>query len=306
MGSFDMACAVSGLSLGGSQPVKMFFIIESGYRDSLCYSTSQNRICSFGVNMTYDDYGRYEFDETQPEYKDFLRLIEEQGVYVPEGENRFHEKEFDPKNPEHLKSDYLFDLMYHNRVKFKGLFSQKELVVHPYPIHRHIFEQVCMTPFDHWRLGDNIGRDNICDHLKRNVDERQNDFREIVKELSSVSLDKGEITQELFDVRVEHFRDRYCRVDSSSLELDEFFYRTYDVNPFIEENGLDRFWERVAELHLLRNTLDENRIMVVPTMSAGQEWGFEDSIKFHKGCMDVALNLKRSWDEEYGEEDEEL
>jgi len=51
MGSFDMACAITGISLGLQQPVKMFFIVKTEQEQPFVYPNDCYEFCSFGIDM---------------------------------------------------------------------------------------------------------------------------------------------------------------------------------------------------------------------------------------------------------------
>jgi len=57
------------------------------------------------------------FDEKSPEWIDFINRIKNHAVHTPLGENKYHDLEFDPKNKEHYKPEYLFHLSLHNSVQ---------------------------------------------------------------------------------------------------------------------------------------------------------------------------------------------
>jgi hypothetical protein len=266
MGSFDMACGISGLSLGFGQPVKMYFIASNYDLDVLCYPTGLYVPCSFGIDMVYDDYGRYEFDVQQPAWQDFVGFLRKQAMHVPVGNNECHEQEFNPENPDHFDPEYLFDAMYDGRVGLKPfrkwLPDDPECIkVHPFPIHRDVFRDVCMAP------GTDIFNKTVS------VDSFQ---EEIEKRLDARILIPGFF--EFADYLPYHT---------------ERLYGGYGLDCSFELFGRESLMRQCAELEMLFHCCLVNRIMFVPTMSAGQHFHYEENVAFHAGCAKIAKKLQR-------------
>lgn len=298
MGSFDMACGMSGLSLGGQQPTKMFFIIENQYKDGFqCYSTDLFKFCSFGIDMVYDDYGQYDCDENQPAYQEFLRFIKERAVYVPQGGNQFHEKEFNPENPEHLEYEYLMEQIDKHRVRIKtmGNGCWHELPVSKFPIHKRVFDEYLQSPLDD--IFDNkITVDNCCDMHKTAAIEH--DFstphlREIVTE----QFENGEIDQETYDEKMSKLVDRVL-VSGSAINSNVYFYGQYNLTEAYSELGEEQFWSLFSQVYMLHLWSMNLNKMITPVMSGGQEYGFEEKIGFYDGVSKIANEIKSEWESE--------
>ena len=304
MGSFDMSCSLSGISLGMRQPTKMFFIIKSDYDWLLCHPTNSYKFCSFGVDMTYDDYGRYEFDENQPAWKEFVRFVQENSIYVEEGKNPQHEKEFDPKNPDHLKPDYLFDMMYHNRVivkvSMKSWGGRKEqMTIHPYPIHKRVFDNICLKPFKGIYNGIIYDANSINDETRERVEYMKITRYERFVNIYQTKVVSGEMTQEKADEIINNIRLDFGNYTPFSVGTYESFYHNYSFVDFIKKYGHDEFWSQIGQICMMNHTLHNNRIMVQPQMSSGQEYCYEENIDFHQECVNILTELKRVCDEDY-------
>lgn len=304
MGSFDMACGVSGLSLGCGQPTKMFFIVEDPFKEwVLCYPTSIYKFCSFGIDMIYYDYGYYEFDESQPQWQEFVRFIKENAIFIPQGDNEYHEREFDPENEDHLKKDYLFDLMYHNRVKvmYKWLGEERRLTVHPFPIHKKVFDEVCLAPRQGWR--GLVSVDTIVDEITEGYKKNNKEHCEVILDMYKEQLEKGEITQDQYDAKAISL-DIMFGLSREILQCREFMYQNYSINKASKIHGVDALIRWSAEAGMLFSALLDNRIMVTPIMSAGQDGAWKDAAKFHQNIARIAMEIHHELDLDY-EGDEE-
>ncbi|KFZ27709.1 MAG: hypothetical protein KQ78_00019 [Candidatus Izimaplasma bacterium HR2] len=305
MGSFDMSCALSGISLGMRQPTKMFFIIKSDYDWSLCNPTNLYKFCSFGVDMTYDDYGRYEFDENQPAWKEFVCFIQKNSMYVEEGENPYHEKEFNPKNSDHLKPDYLFDMMYHNRVivkvsKKSGGGCKEQMTIHPYPIHKRVFDDICLKPFNGYN-GVVYDANSINDEIRERIDinDKIRERIERIVDIHQTKVVSGEMSQEKADEIINSIQLDFDRYNPFSVGIYESFYHNYSFVNFIKKYGLDEFWLQIGQICMMNHILYNNRIMVQPQMSSGQEYCYEKNIDFHQECVNIITEIKHVYDENY-------
>jgi hypothetical protein len=260
MGSFDETCGVSGLSLGLHQPVKMYFIASNYNFDVICYPTSLYVPCSFGIDMKYDDYGRYEFDTQQPAWRDFVRFLRNQAMHIPEGED---EQEFDPENPDHFDPEYLFDAMCDGGIRLKKRVPCDPdcIKVYPFPIHRDVFNDVCMAP----------GRD-VC-NKPISVDTFMKGILEKT-EICSLSKDSlGSLCSVFLPRHTERLYGGYAPWES-----------------YLECEELARC---CAELEMLYHCCQVNRIMFVPTMSAGQSFHYKENAAFHSGCAKIARKLQK-------------
>jgi hypothetical protein len=290
-----MACRISGISLGRGQPTKLFFIVEDESHGHFCYPTDGFKFCSFGIDAKYYDYGQYKFDELQPAWQEFLAFIKEKGTVTPKGENPYHDLPFDPKNEKHLEPNYLFDLMYHMRVKIKN-YRGKEVVVYPWPVHKRVYDEVCLAPYTSWR-GTRVTvksttkdfRDRMMETSKRVIASRK---EELSAELKAGNINKKEFKERLRESSAWAERHSTTEID---MLLREYFYGAYWLPGPVERLGLDMVIWMAAEVNMMFHTLQENRIMVAPGMSAGQDYGFAESAKFHKRLAVIADSIHRKY-----------
>lgn len=261
MGSFDMACAVSGISLGCGQKVKLLFIIANPWRTGFITSpTNLFTFCSFPIDAIYDDYGTYNIDEEQPNWKEFIRFVGENAKHmVHEGPGY---KEFDPSKKNHLGQIYLQESIFLGRVAIQG---EK---LSPYPIHHHVYESL-------------MSRTETC----------------------IGSIDWGELCVEykndLFVDRkvVNYVASRIIHSGSG------IFYPTYDFGEYCSNNETGVLAMNLAEIAMLNIWFTNIRHMIVPTMSAGQDFRYKESVRFHSVCVGIAKKLQEEFDADQEKED---
>lgn len=296
MGSFDMACGISGISLGRQQPTKLFFIVQDD-SDGLCYPTDGFKFCSFGIDAKYYDYGRYKFDTSQPAWQEFLVFLKERGVAVPKGENPYHDLPFDPKDEKHLDPDYLIDLMYHKRLKIKNYRGDK-VIVYPWPVHKRVFDEVCLAPYTSWR-GNRVTVESTIDDFHGRMNETSKRMRDTIKDGFLLALKSGEISKKEFDERIREsdaWAGKHLTTEIDTM-IREYFYGAYWIPGPVERLGLDVVVRMASEVNMMFHVLHENRIMVTPGMSAGQDYGFAESAKFHERLSKIAASIHRKCEE---------
>jgi hypothetical protein len=268
MGSFDIACSVSGISLFGSQPVKLFFILPNCWRgewDNHIGPNEMYRFCSFGIDATYYDYGQYDIDIEQPNWKEFVKFIRENAVCIEQGENRYHEKAFDPGNSEHMKQEYLLENLTKGRVLIKCSCTGKDLQVSHYPIHKDVYDEILMADVSTWN-GES----------SRVFFERQ-----AAKQLCS-ELDP--MTRALF-------------ITGDMIYGGKSFHPGYKFSSYDNKYGADALMGNIIDVSMMILWLEEVRKQVVPSMYAGQDPHYEEVIEFHAKCADIATRLKEKMEE---------
>lgn len=285
MGSFDMACAVSGVTLGGCQPTKILFIVKQSSRSSgiMCYPSDAWKLCSLPIDATYDDYGRYTFDETQPEWVTFVEFVKKHGKPIEQGDNEYHDIAFDPKNPDHFTIEYLFDLMHEGRLT---VYNGAE--IQPFPVHAEIYK-ILMKPWKSW-TGKRVTIKNVCSETKQRFKASCKLNSDSILSIYAEKLKKGEVDQEAYDKIVTIFKDRplFMEVGTS-----EFFGATYVLSEYLKMTNKEKFWEKVSELHMFWAAALRFRFMFHPMMSAGQDYDFKDAAFFHSKCAQVAKQLQK-------------
>ena len=98
MGSYNVACGVSGLSLIEKQKVKLIFLAEErhgGLRSDILFPCSYGwDVCSFPIDATYVDCGEYDFDEKGESWKLFVEFLYSHGMKEGTVEKDFFNKVF--------------------------------------------------------------------------------------------------------------------------------------------------------------------------------------------------------------------
>jgi hypothetical protein len=255
--------------------------------------------------MVYDDYGRYEFDVEQPAWKEFVRFIKENAYHTPAGENPYHELEFDPTNDAHFEPDYIFDIMYHQRLKLKRCCNPDDnIIVYPFPIHKRVYDEVCLAPRQSWRGDVNV--DAVVARIKNGYMEQLRQLIEIQEATYNEQLAKGELTEEQHKMKMLFIEcKKMDMISRETLGCREFFYGVYSFYNAVDTLSTDDIIRGIAELTLVFDTMYTNNIMLNPIMSAGQDLDFEENAKFHTKCAEIATSVQRAWDRECGEYDDE-
>ena len=252
------------------------------------------------IDMVYDDYGQYECDESQPAYQEFVRFIKEKAIKVEQGENPYHEKEFDPENPEHLEYEYLMEQVDKGRVQLKmmGNGCWYYPIVNKFPIHKRVFDECLQSPLDDFR--GQITVENCCDRMK-DVGQSQYDMVGILKKVLQEQVEDGKLTQEEYDEKMEDvgIRESEIQISGSMMGTNEYFYGQYNLTVAYKELGEELFWSSLGEVYMLYLWSMNLNKMITPVMSAGQEFGFEEKISFYDGVSKIANEIKTEWEEDY-------
>lgn len=307
MGSFYMSCPVSGLAIRDYAKVKLFFITSSGDTGHCCYPTSLYSFASLGIDAEYADYGQYKIDPTNPEWVEFIRFINEEGLFIEAGENRYHEKEVDPSKFTVNDDEKVFDAIHSGRLRVKHWKNKEGLTVDAYPVDKMVFDDVIMKPFKTWR-GDVVTVDKMVEDFKESAFAEHERFMETLKDLLKKDFVSESINQEEYDKEVERLNardeERYYSVGKSKFHLDEIMHWNAEFGEYILKNGKDYSLAKIAEMRFLWNIHYINHIMVTPQMSGGQETNFEQISDFHSQIAEVARKQNREYKKDMGELDE--
>lgn len=117
MGSFNETCALSGLTITPGDKVKLVFLSESPYRRTSrgCYINDHYVLRTPPISGEYADYGKCEFDESQPVVKLVVDKFREELVEQPFGFNQYH----DPPTPADATIHQLLEAAWEGRLQVR-------------------------------------------------------------------------------------------------------------------------------------------------------------------------------------------
>jgi hypothetical protein len=292
MGSFGMTCGVSGIRVDwGTSKVKLLFLAEAPFYDDCnpIYIHSHHQFCSYAMDATYEDYGNYEFDLESPQFKGFVELLKNHSAKIEEGENSCHDVPFDPKNPEHLKWEYLENAIQEGRVYLKGI-DQKNHQISMFPIYHEVWDEICMKkrPIG-WR-GEMQSVEIIAKEFLTNGRGYDPDMTEMLQERIDTLEAKDELTPEE-EMTLWRTKERINPINQLERAMGfEEFCGQY-LHAFHTEQGAQWIAERLAEIRMVHSIMHDIGRPLQPVMYGGQDNMFQKMVDFSVGCAKIAQRL---------------
>ena len=310
MGSFNLACGVSGMSIGYEDKARVMFIAQQKQTietNCHCYPTDIWYPISFAIPAEYDDYGIFKFDETSVEWLGIRYYLASQiheanliKKYDEEREKKAKSKSkvenpnalyfkflreksnVDPKIVKSLTVEKVFNLMHEGKLK-----TAEGLNIETFPVAEEIWKR--------W------GNQSYMSYSDTKID-----LNWFIKDMTIEIADK--IDREIkYHSDNENFDIERWTAHVKASAMYEYGKYNYDIMdsdyPWkysIGASTIEHIIERKCELWMFVTRMNSVNKMITPTMTSGQGEDCKSIHALHKVCASVAKIKHNKSEREYG------
>lgn len=317
MGSFNTACAITGVPIIPGQPVKLFLLVQGGsYKGtlaggSICYPWDQYQFLGLPMNAVYADYNNYEIsEESEWALEGNLKVLKEKYVMnvVEEGKtlkdyNEYHDHMLVQK--EDLEWGKVEGMIHSDRFFIKNW--RGKALVHVMAIPIEVYNSFMEGSIEFWREGIVLNNckefvDYKMEKFNKNKVEGDESFKNLRETLmeklgKTITPQNGEpyvMTQERIDSSLESYKKVLSFREQN--ERMEWMYDFYSIRDHIGFN--EDFLRSIYELEFMATQMMVRNHVIRPTMLSGQEWDFQGHGDYLLGLAHAVKSMKYRHDDE--------
>ncbi len=324
MGCFNTRCSYSGTEIVSDDEVMIFFIKNNGFGNGdlgySCYSWDNYELFGPGIPATYNEYGWYEFDETDPvavimqkhitknfipnlersrsirDHKDIVEAI------IAHDEDPDSKKADRPNLSWRAIGDFIHDGCLFVENPHSGFNGREEVetYIHVMAIHRDHYEDFISKPY---HIG--WGKDKqLIDNKMIDVWNHYNAQPKMTPELQAI-IDKprDERTVEESDMYMDYVISKSgFRGPDDDLHINWIDSKGVRIRQLAKELDVGVFVERTSGMYVMANTMNNNGVKFRPHGAGNQCYNYQEDIDFLEDILDKLKKRKEAKENELGED----
>lgn len=312
MGSFNTSCAVSQLPIKMGDKVKLFIAVGHSAADrNQLYPNHFYDLVGLPFDATYDDYGLYSLDDTEMNreiWNIHYRYLSERLFPVPKGE-RSREVELVPSE---ITFDSLQEHIWEGRAFVKYAFydsPEQKLPLAVYPIHADLYKSLSVsyeTYYGTFNLEEKLEAIQLDKTYPYLLDHKNfmESYDEDLLELESDDED-ADLTEQSKIMMEAHSEIRMFNA-LKDFNREPTIFTSNGVH--LDRNGVTKIAEyeldeylkyarQFIEAHVFQCKLHFLNIQIIPSMTSGQSYFYQQHIDFHNTVLNIAQEKLDACDE---------